>query len=355
MTAAGVDVLLLSVGADLPYFTGYEAMPLERLTMLVLARDGDATLVVPELEAPRVPDARCLHASRPWSETTDPIALVAALVGPARPCSRSGDQTWARFTLALQAALPGRDVAARRTAVTGPLRAVKDAGRDRRAACRARTRSTRSAAEMRGAPVRRPHRDRRAAASSSTGCSSTATSGRTSPSSAPGPNGASPAPRRRAARHRRRRRRRLRLRRDDGRATARTSRGCSSSASRRPRSRDTYAALADAQELRGAGRHRRHAVRGRSTRSPAARSPADGLADRFIHRIGHGIGLDAHEDPYLVAGNATPLAPGPRVQHRARHLLPRPVRDAPRGHRGRDRRRPRPAQRRAPRDLAIVG
>jgi len=37
---------------------------------------------------------------------------------------------------------------------------------------------------------------------------------------------------------------------------------------------------------------------------------SDGLADAFIHRIGHGIGLDAHEDPYLVAGNATSLAPG---------------------------------------------
>ena len=54
MAELGVDVLLLSVGPDLPYLTGYEAMPLERLTMLVLPRDGDATLVVPRLEAPRV-------------------------------------------------------------------------------------------------------------------------------------------------------------------------------------------------------------------------------------------------------------------------------------------------------------
>jgi len=41
MRELGVDVLLLSTGADLPYFTGYEAMPLERLTMLVVPRDGD--------------------------------------------------------------------------------------------------------------------------------------------------------------------------------------------------------------------------------------------------------------------------------------------------------------------------
>ncbi len=35
-----------------------------------------------------------------------------------------------------------------------------------------------------------------------------------------------------------------------------------------------------------------------------------GLADQFIHRLGHGIGLEAHEDPYLVVGNDAPLEPG---------------------------------------------
>ncbi len=44
-----VDALLLSLGADLPWLTGYEAMPLERLTMLVVPTDDNATLVVPEL------------------------------------------------------------------------------------------------------------------------------------------------------------------------------------------------------------------------------------------------------------------------------------------------------------------
>ena len=34
MTAQGVDVLCCSVGPDLPYLTGYTALPLERLTML---------------------------------------------------------------------------------------------------------------------------------------------------------------------------------------------------------------------------------------------------------------------------------------------------------------------------------
>ena len=44
----------------------------------------------------------------------------------------------------------------------------------------------------------------------------------------------------------------------------------------------------------------------------AARSviAAAGYGDYFIHRTGHGIGLEEHEDPYLVSGNATPLAAG---------------------------------------------
>src|SRR5206468_7476137 len=50
MTEHGVDALLLSIGADLPWLTGYTAMPLPRLTMLVLPVDGEASLVVPRLE-----------------------------------------------------------------------------------------------------------------------------------------------------------------------------------------------------------------------------------------------------------------------------------------------------------------
>jgi Xaa-Pro aminopeptidase len=35
-----------------------------------------------------------------------------------------------------------------------------------------------------------------------------------------------------------------------------------------------------------------------------------GFGDAFIHRTGHGIGLEEHEDPYMVAGNTALLAPG---------------------------------------------
>jgi Xaa-Pro aminopeptidase len=37
---------------------------------------------------------------------------------------------------------------------------------------------------------------------------------------------------------------------------------------------------------------------------------AGGFGERFIHRTGHGIGVEEHEDPYMVAGNTTALAAG---------------------------------------------
>lgn len=36
----------------------------------------------------------------------------------------------------------------------------------------------------------------------------------------------------------------------------------------------------------------------------------EGLADKFIHRTGHGVGLEVHEPPYIVEGNETELLPG---------------------------------------------
>jgi Xaa-Pro dipeptidase len=35
-----------------------------------------------------------------------------------------------------------------------------------------------------------------------------------------------------------------------------------------------------------------------------------GLGERFIHRTGHGIGIDVHEEPYIVGGNVRRLEPG---------------------------------------------
>ncbi len=124
MEAEGVDVLLLSAGPDLPYLTGYAAMPLERLTMLVLPRDGEATLVVPRLEAPRVVERPEVFAILPWGETEDPIDLVADLAKGAGVAA-IGDHTWARFLVDLLASMPTTTFR-RGAAVMSPLRSRKD-------------------------------------------------------------------------------------------------------------------------------------------------------------------------------------------------------------------------------------
>lgn len=98
MQRRGIQSVLLSVGSDLPYLTGYEAMATERLTMLVVTQDRDPVLVIPALEAPRVEPGP--FEVRAWTETEEPEAIVADLAG--RPdVAAVGDQTWSRFLLEL--------------------------------------------------------------------------------------------------------------------------------------------------------------------------------------------------------------------------------------------------------------
>jgi Xaa-Pro aminopeptidase len=124
MSEIGVGATLLSVGADLPYFTGYEAMPTERLTMLVVPVVGDPILFIPRLEAPRVVagDFEMLA----WDETDDPVALVAKAASGAER-ALIGDHTWSVFLVGLQKELPDISWAPAST-VTKQLRMRKDRG-----------------------------------------------------------------------------------------------------------------------------------------------------------------------------------------------------------------------------------
>src|SRR5207244_8606105 len=86
-----------------------------------------ATLVLPRLEAPRVVEHPMLFALRPWSETEDPVAVVAELLDRApRARLAISDRCWATFVLQLQARLPAASWLPA-SIVTAPLRAVKDA------------------------------------------------------------------------------------------------------------------------------------------------------------------------------------------------------------------------------------
>ncbi|QMW64657.1 aminopeptidase P family protein [Mumia sp. ZJ1417] len=108
---AGVDALLVTPGADLRYLTGFAAMPLERLTCLVLPVEGDPVLVLPRLELAMALEAGVdshdivLHG---WGETEDPFAAAAAPLEGARRVAVD-DHMWAERVFAFRSALPGAE------------------------------------------------------------------------------------------------------------------------------------------------------------------------------------------------------------------------------------------------------
>ena len=123
MAAQEVDVALFSVGADLPYLIGYEAMASERLTVLVVRSGGKPILLVPELEAPRV--ATGDFDVVPWQETDHPIAIVGSVSdGPTRVAV--GEHMWSVFLLGFQDMWPEASWTAG-SELTAELRMRKDA------------------------------------------------------------------------------------------------------------------------------------------------------------------------------------------------------------------------------------
>lgn len=312
MAEKGIDALLLSVGADLPYFCGYEAMPLERLTMLVLPRDGQPTLVVPELEAPRVPDPDGLFWLRPWKETEDPIAIVADLLGPTEHAA-IGDHTWSRFTVDLLNASPKLWLS-RASEVTSPIRAVKSTDeieRLRRAASAVdliasrlqageieligRTEAEVSAELGRQILAEGHHRVNFAIV-------------------AAGENAASPhheAGERVIGEHE------VVLCDFGGTWIGDDGVGYCSDITRcvwtgetpDPEFAELYSVLFDAQarQVQAAAEGVAPQDIDRLGRGMIADA---GYGEYFVHRTGHGIGVEAHEDPYIVEGNADPLVAG---------------------------------------------
>ncbi len=72
-----IDVAVLGPSADFRYLTGEAAHESERLTALVVPSDGPATLLVPELEAPRFAGEHHIVVEI-WRDGDDPVALLAA-------------------------------------------------------------------------------------------------------------------------------------------------------------------------------------------------------------------------------------------------------------------------------------
>ena len=309
--AVGLDAVLLTPGPDLRYVTGYDAKQLERLTCLVVPAYGDPALFVPRLELPAAqasPAGSLGLAIIPWEETgprSDPFAMVAALLRGISVVGLS-DRMWALFVLRFRDVL----AAARLALASGALRPL----RIRKSA--AEVAALREAGEaIDRVHARVPGWLRAGRTEREVGADITEVilaEGHATVEFvivASGPNAASP--------HHEVSDRVL----EPGDAVvvdiggAMPSGYCSDStrtyAIGEPPAEFTeyYKVLYDAQEAACAAV--RPGVTAESV-DAAAREPitAAGYGEAFFHRTGHGIGLEAHEDPYIVAGNGEVLEPG---------------------------------------------
>ena len=320
MEVLGVDVLLLSLGADLPWLTGYLAMPLERLTMLVLPVRGDPVLVVPALEADRVAIAEDVFAVHPWSDTEDPVAIVASIV--AARTERNGevnrlriaisDRTWAGSVLALQSEIPRAEWITGST-VTSSIRAIKDAF-ELEALRAASGAADRVAAMLQRGDIRLI--GRREADVSNDISTLLVAEGHERVNFAivgSGPNAASP--------HHEPGSRIIGPNETvvcdfGGTLSLDGEVGYCSDITRTVVTGEPSDDILDCYEVLLASQQTAVASARAGVSAEAVDAVARGIiddagyGDLFIHRTGHGIGIEEHEDPYLVAGNGELLRPG---------------------------------------------
>jgi Xaa-Pro aminopeptidase len=307
--AAGLDALLLTPGADLRYLTGYHAKALERLTCLVLPVEAEPTLIVPRLERPAA-EASPAPATGvrivDHADGSDPYPLVQAALGGARTVGLA-NRMWAEQVLALRERLPG---VRQRLAgqVLAALRMRKSAAE---VEALARAGAAIDVVHRRMGEWLRPGRtEAQVAVDIARAIRETGHVTADFTIVAAGPNGASP--------HHETSERVVR----PGEPVVVDIGGtmpdgyCSDSTR-------TYVAggepdkefLAAYRVLQAAQAAAVAAVRPGVAAESVDAVARDllteaGYGPYFLHRTGHGIGLDGHEDPYIVAGNRLPLEPG---------------------------------------------
>jgi Xaa-Pro aminopeptidase len=304
--AQGFSGLVAPPSPDLVYLSGYDPMVLQRPTLLVLRPDAEPAMLVPALELPLARESPIGDTIDlvGWSDGDDPYEAASRLL-PAEGRVAIGDRLWASHVLGLQAALPGSTFAPA-SAVLGRLRAVKDD--DELAALRA---AARAADASFAAIVELPFVGR-------TEAEIAADLGRLLVETghdradfmivASGPNAASP--------HH-----------EPGTRTIRAGdpvvmdfggalEGYFSDMTRTvvageppPEFEAVYGAVSDAQR-EGMSVARPGVAAGEVDRATREVIRLAGYGEWFVHRTGHGIGLEVHEPPYLVRGNDQQLEPG---------------------------------------------
>lgn len=303
----GVDLLLVGPSSDLVYLIGFNAHESERLNLLIVPDEGDPRMVMPVLEAPLLRARQELleieiHA---WEETQAPAEVVAQLAGDvAGKTVAVSDELWSVFLLRLQEAMDGaRWIPA--VGVMRPLRMIKD-GREIELMQEVSRQTDDAWMEFITQPL--SGQTERQAMERLTGLMRARGLGGGFGICASGPNSASP--------HHHTGDRVI----QPGDAVifdwGGTIEGYNSDVTR-----TVHIGEPD-------GEYRRvydvvHQANQATLEAVAPGVPCErldevaravitaaGYGEAFLHRVGHGLGLDVHEEPYLVGGNAMPLEAG---------------------------------------------
>jgi D-alanyl-D-alanine dipeptidase len=304
----GLAGLVITPGYDLRYLMGSRAQTFERLTALVLPVSGDPTIVVPRLELASLKQSVVTDLGlvvRDWVDGDDPYQLIAAAMGGGLVATAVTDSMPALHLLPLADVLGVLPVLA--TDVLRELRMVKDAAEV-------------DALRKAGAAIDRVHArvpeflapGRTEADVAADIAEAIVAEGHSEVAFVivgSGPHGADP--------HHEYSNREIRAGDivvvDIG---GSYEPGYNSDSTRTysigepsPEVAQQYSVLQQAQ--RAAVEAVRPGVTAEQIDAAARDVLAEaGLADYFVHRTGHGIGLSVHEEPYIVAGNDLPLQAG---------------------------------------------
>ncbi|MBV8988361.1 MAG: aminopeptidase P family protein [Solirubrobacterales bacterium] len=304
---AGLTGVLVTPGPDLSYFIGYTPIAItERITMLAILTGRDPAMIVPMLERPDAEAAAgaSVVALGDWSDGSDPYEATAKLLDPAGRYAIS-DSAWALHVLALQERLPGSSYASM-TAALPMLRAIKDASEIERLAAAA------AAADESFKEIVKVHFAGRSEAEVGADLAGLLLKHGHSRVEftvvGSGPNGANP--------HHEVGERIIEagdmvvldfggIKDGYGSDTTRTVHVGDPT----DEEREVFELVRSAQQA--AFEAVRPGVACEEVDRAARTVIADaGYGERFIHRVGHGIGLTTHEPPYMVEGEAHPIETG---------------------------------------------
>jgi Xaa-Pro aminopeptidase len=303
---SGIDALIVTPGADLRYLTGYDAKPLERLTAFLLPASGEPLLIVPELERSAALAAGVDIEIAAWAETDDPYALVSDhLTGAALVAV--DDHIWGVRLLTLQDRLP-QTTFSPASRLIAPLRAIKQP--DEVAALREAAEAIDRVHARMGEWLRPGRSERDVGADIARAIVDEGHVRVDFVIVGSGPNGASP--------HHEVSDRVI----EAGDPVVVDIGGTMPSGYCSDSTRnyvpggpgpaaylEAYAVLVEAQAAQRG--YARAGVTAESVDEVGRAILRDaGYGELFIHRTGHGIGLETHEEPYIVAGNDAVLAPG---------------------------------------------